>query len=127
QTSLLPRFTASLCDAVLERSDSAAMLDELARSNMFLVPLDARAEWYRYHHLFAELLQLELDRSDPTARTALGRRAAAWFRQRDLIPEAMHHFSAAGDDDAVADLLCSYSPVLFRSGQAATLLRWTER
>ncbi len=68
RTSVLGRFTPELCDAVLGREDSAAVLAELARSNMFLVALDARGEWYRYHHLFGELLQLEL-----------GRRGRAWF------------------------------------------------
>ena len=60
RTSVLGRFTPELCDAVLGAQDSAAVLAELARSNMFLVALDAHGEWYRYHHLFGELLQLEL-------------------------------------------------------------------
>ena len=77
RTSVLGRFTPELCDAVLGRDDSAAVLAELARSNMFLVALDAREQWYRYHHLFGELLQLELGREDAAA---LRRRAAAWCR-----------------------------------------------
>ena len=76
-TSVLGRFTPELCDAVLGREDSAAVLAELARSNMFLVALDAREQWYRYHHLFGELLQLELGREDAQV---LRRRAAAWCR-----------------------------------------------
>ena len=77
RTAVLERFTPELCDAALGREDSAAVLAELARSNMFLVALDAREQWYRYHHLFGELLQLQLGREDAAA---LRRRAAAWCR-----------------------------------------------
>src|SRR4029077_2754859 len=97
RTSVLERFTAPLCDAVLGRSDSLIMLDELARSNLFLVSLDTRGEWYRYHHLFAELLQLELGASHAKAPSALRRRAAKWFRERRLIADAAQHSAAAGD------------------------------
>ena len=127
RTSVLERFTASLCDAVLERTDSAAMLAEIERSNLFLVTLDPRGQWYRYHHLFAQLLQLELDHSDPALAPALRRAAATWFRERELIADAVEHAAAAGDDRTVADLLFEHGGMLLRSGRAATLLRWTER
>ena len=81
RTSVLGRFTPDLADAVLGRDDSAAILEELARANMFLVALDARGEWYRYHHLFGEVLQLELERG---AAPALRRRAADWCRADGL-------------------------------------------
>ena len=127
RTSVLQRFTASLCDAVLGRADSAEMLAEIERSNLFLVTLDPRGQWYRYHHLFAQLLQLELEHSDPPAAAALRRSAATWFRERELIADAIEHAAAAGDDRTVADLLYDYGGTLLRSGRAATLLRWVER
>ena len=91
RTSVLGRFTPELCDAVLGRDDSAGVLAELARSNMFLVALDAQGEWYRYHHLFGELLQLGCGRE---AASALRRRAAAWCRAHRLVEDAIEY--AAG-------------------------------
>ena len=106
-TSVLRRFTPDLCDAVLEREDSAAVLAELARSNMFLVALDAAGEWYRYHHLFGELLQLELGGEDAPVRR---RRAAAWCRAHGLIEDAIEYAAAAGDAETVAELLARAPP-----------------
>jgi LuxR family maltose regulon positive regulatory protein len=126
RSSVLDRFTAELCDDVLGRTDSAAMLAEIERSNLFLVALDPRGEWFRYHHLFADLLQLERGDSDPAAVVEPRRRAAAWFRERGLIAEAAEHAAAAGDEAMVADMLFENASALLRSGRAATLLRWTE-
>src|SRR5262245_32345685 len=86
RTSVLERFTPALCDAVLDREDSAAVLADLARSNMLLVTLDVREEWYRYHHLFGEVLRLEL--GDEQA-LEVRRRAAAWCRAHGLIEDAI--------------------------------------
>ena len=83
---MLGRFTPQLCDAVLGREDSGAVLAELERSNMFLVALDARGEWYRYHHLFRERLELELGLEDATM---LRRRAAAWCCAHGLVEDAI--------------------------------------
>ena len=102
RTSVLGRFTPELCDAVLGREDSAAVLSDLVRSNMFLVALDARGEWYRYHHLFGELLQLEL--GDEHAM-ALRRRAAAWCGAHGLVEDAIEYAAAAEDAEMVAELL----------------------
>jgi ATP/maltotriose-dependent transcriptional regulator MalT len=124
QTSALGRFTPELCDAVLGREDSAAVLAELARSNMFLVALDARAEWYRYHHLFGELLQLELE---PHAACELRRRAADWCRARGLVEEAIEHASAAGRAETVAELLLETHLEFIRGGRAGQFLGWVRR
>ena len=102
RTSVLGRFTPELCDAVLGREDSAAVLADLAHSNMFLVALDARGEWYRYHHLFREFLQLELRQA---AADKLRRRAAAWCGTHGLVEEAIEYAAAAGDAEMVAELL----------------------
>lgn len=126
RSAVLGRFTAELCDVVLERSDSAAMLAELERSNLFLVPLDGRGAWFRYHALFAELLQLELAGIEPDAQDAIHRRASVWFRERGLVVESAEHAAAAHDHGFVAELLADNHMVMVRSGLSATLLRWVE-
>ena len=124
RTSVLSRFTPELCDAVLGREDSAAVLAELARSNMFLVALDARGEWYRYHRLFGDVLRLELGRE---AAAELRRRAAAWCREHGLIEDAIEYAAAAADADAVAELLSEHHRELIWSGRARQFLGWTSR
>lgn len=121
QTSVLGRFTPQLCDAVLGREDSAAVLAELARSNMFLVALDARGQWYRYHHLFGELLQLELTRE---AASELRRRAGAWCRAQGLIEDAIEYATAAGDAETVAELLLETHLEFIRGGRITQFLGW---
>lgn len=88
QTAILDRFSAALCDAVTERSDAQAMLDHLDKANLFLIPLDNRREWYRYHSLFAEVLRLALDEDD---QSQLHDRAAAWCAAAGLTDMAAAH------------------------------------
>ena len=121
QTSVLGRFTPELCDAVLGREDSAEVLAELERSNMFLVALDTRGEWYRYHHLFGELLQLDLGRD---AARELRRRAAEWCRAQGMIEDAIEYAAAAGDADIVAELLLETHLQFIRGGRAGQFLGW---
>ena len=121
RTAVLGRFTPELCDAVLDRDDSAAVLAELARTNTFLVALDGRGEWYRYHHLFGELLQLELGR-EPTPE--LHRRAAAWCRAQGLIEDALEHAAAAGDAETVAELIVETHREFVWGGRIAQFLSW---
>ena len=121
RTSVLGRFTPDLCDAVLGREDSAARLAELAHSNMFLVTLDARAEWYRYHHLFGELLQLELGHEDAPE---LRRRAAGWCRAHGLVEDAIEYAAAAGDAEMVAELLCEHHLEFVWGGRLGQFLGW---
>jgi LuxR family maltose regulon positive regulatory protein len=124
ETSALGRFSASLCDAVLGRTDSAARLRELERTNRFLIALDAQGEWFRYHHLFGELLQLELTAADPAAATPIHERAAVWCHEHGLIEDALDHAAEAGEGVSLAELLSSEHLRLLRSGRVATLLRW---
>ena len=124
RTAVLERFTPELCDAVLGREDSAAVLAELARSNMFLVALDAREQWYRYHHLFGELLQLELGREDAAA---LRRRAAAWCREQGLVEDAIEYAAAAGDAETVAGLLVENDRAFVWGGRLIQFLGWVHR
>ena len=121
RTAALGRFTPELCDAVLGREDSAAVLAELARSNMFLVALDAHEQWYRYHHLFGEVLALELGREDASA---LRRRAATWCREQGLVEDALEHAAAAQDAETVAGLLVEHDRELVWGGQVGLFLRW---
>ena len=121
RTSVLGRFTPELCDAALGREDSAAVLAELARSNMFLVALDAREQWYRYHHLFGEVLALELGREDASA---LRRRAATWCCEQGLVEDAIDYAAAAGDAETVAELLVEHDRELVWGGQVGLFLRW---
>ena len=83
-TSVLERMSGGLCDAVLQTTRSAHTLETLERTNCFVVPLDRRGEWYRYHHLFGELLRTELERSEPEMVPALNSRAMAWCIANDL-------------------------------------------
>jgi len=121
RTSVLARFTPELCDALLGRRDSAHVLAELARSNMFLVSLDARREWYRYHHLFGEVLQLELGRE---AAPELRRRAAAWCRAHGLVEDAIEYAASAGDSEMVAELLLKHHLQFIWGGRLGQFLGW---
>ena len=121
RSSVLGRLTPELCDAVLEREDSAAMLAKLARSNMFLVALDANGEWYRYHHLFGELLQLEFGGEQAPA---LRRRAAAWCRAHGLVEDAIEYAAAAQDAETVAELLVELHLEFIWGGRLGQLLSW---
>ncbi|MGE5273747.1 MAG: LuxR C-terminal-related transcriptional regulator [Verrucomicrobiota bacterium] len=124
RTSILPRLCAPLCDVVTERADAMSILEELERSNLLLIPLDTRRVWYRYHRLFAELLQHELRRAEPEKVPALHRRASAWCLEAGLILEAARHASAAGDVDAAIELVGAYWSVFLVHGQLETASSW---
>src|SRR5262245_31733867 len=126
RTSILERLSGSLCDAILEAEGSALPLRELERSNLFLVPLDDHRQWYRYHHLFAQLLRLELASREPALLPVLHRRAAAWHRQAGNLEEAVHHASAAGDFAESAALIARHWLTFWRRGQRATVTRWLD-
>ena len=123
RTAVLGRFTAELSDDVLGRSDSSSMLAALEHSNLFLVPLDGRGDWFRYHTLFSERLQLELQAIDPEAEIEIHRRASVWFRERGLFVEAAEHAGDGRDYAFVARLLAAYHPSMLQTGLSATLLR----
>jgi LuxR family maltose regulon positive regulatory protein len=125
-TSVLKRLCGPLCDAVLEADGSAGLLEELERSNLFLVPLDDRRGWYRYHHLFGQLLRLELASREPALLATLHRRAAAWHRQAGNLDEAIGHASAAGDFTEAASLIARHWLTYWRRGQRATVARWLD-
>jgi ATP/maltotriose-dependent transcriptional regulator MalT len=126
RTSILKRFCGSLCDTVADRADSATLLGNLERSNLLLVPLDTKREWYRYHHLFGDLLQHELLATERDLVPVLHRRAAAWFRDAGLIVDAAHHAIAAGDIDIAVELVARHYSFFVDRGQLQTVLRWLD-
>jgi LuxR family maltose regulon positive regulatory protein len=124
RTAVLERMSGPLCEAVLELPGSAAILAELARSNMLLVPLDRRGQWYRYHHLFRDMLLAELERLEPGLIPVLRRRAAGWCLRNDRAEEALEYSMAAGDVDAVASLVEKLAVPAHRQGRVPTVQRW---
>jgi LuxR family maltose regulon positive regulatory protein len=126
RTSVLDRFCAPLCDAVIRGQDARAMLDRIERSNYFLIPLDPSHDWYRYHHLFGELLRHELERRDPGSVAELHRRAGHWFLDAGLVSEAIEHLTAAGDLDEASELIARNWLPFTNVGQRATVARWLE-
>jgi LuxR family maltose regulon positive regulatory protein len=130
RTAVLDRMCGPLCDAILDTTGSARVLESLAESNLLLVPLDRRREWYRYHHLFRDLLRAELERREPERIPELHRRAAAWCEANGLEETAIDHAQAAGDADRVARLALKAMQPVWASGRVDTVLgwmRWFER
>jgi LuxR family transcriptional regulator, maltose regulon positive regulatory protein len=126
RTSVLERLSGPLCDAVLEAQGSAELLGELEGSNLFVVPLDDRRQWYRYHQLFADLLRLQLRAREPGLVPVLHRRAAAWHQAAGNVDEAIGHASAAGDLAEAGTLIARHWATFWLGGQRATVARWLE-
>jgi LuxR family maltose regulon positive regulatory protein len=134
QTSILDRLTGRLCDAVLgdQQIQSAGLqgsqrvLEYLERSNLFVVPLDGRGEWYRYHHLFADLMRKRLERSCPDLLPSLHQRASEWCEGEGLFSEAISHALAAVDHERAANLIESQVLWVFSLGEFGLAHRWLE-
>jgi LuxR family transcriptional regulator, maltose regulon positive regulatory protein len=126
RTSILRRLSGPLCDHVLQTEGSAGLLGELERSNLFLLALDDRRQWYRYHQLFGELLRLELGNREPAVVPALHRRAAAWHRRHGDVEETIHHVTAAGETAEAGALIARHWLGTWRRGRAATVARWLQ-
>jgi LuxR family maltose regulon positive regulatory protein len=124
ETSILERLCGPLCDAVTGRSDSQDLLEELERANLFLHPLDQQRRWYRYHHLFGDLLRARLRRVEGTRLPELHRRAAAWCERHGLIDETIRHALAAGDPAWAARLVEQHLGETLRRGESVILDRW---
>jgi len=125
RAAVLRRFTVELADQVLGRSDSADVLAELERTNLFVARLE-HGGWYRVHSLFAEFASFQLAAAEPDEVAAIHRRAAAWLEARGLLVEAVEHAAAAGDHAFVAGLLVDAHLALVRTGRTRTLLRWVQ-
>jgi LuxR family maltose regulon positive regulatory protein len=123
-TAILDRFTGPLCDAVTGRGGGKAMLERLDRANLFLVPLDDRRLWYRYHHLFADVLRARLLDEQPERLGDLHRRASTWYEASGDHPAAIGHAMAAHDVEGAARLIELAAPAMFQSRQELTARRW---
>jgi len=124
QTSILSRMTGPLCDAVTGQDDGKATLEALDRRNLFLVPLDDHRRWYRYHHLFADVLLARLIDEQPDLVPSLHRRASDWYEQNDERSEAIRHALAAEDFERAADLIERAIPAMRSSRQEVVVLGW---
>ncbi|HZU86536.1 MAG TPA: LuxR C-terminal-related transcriptional regulator, partial [Anaerolineaceae bacterium] len=131
QTSILDRLCAPLCEAVVDETadgplDGQAMLEGLEEMNLFTIPLDDERRWYRYHHLFVDVLRKRLETRFPRMLPDLHRRASKWYEQNGFISESIQQAIAAGDQDRAAQLIEENGCLLLISGEIATLLSWTD-
>ena len=124
KTSILERMTGSLCDAITGREDGQEMLDLLERSNLFVIPLDNRRQWYRYHHLFADFLRQQLGRENANRIAAYHGHASQWHEDHDLASEAIHHALAAEDITRAALLIEKHAYTTRMRGEVSTVLAW---
>ena len=124
RTSILDRLSGPLCDAVTSQNGGKATLEALDRAKLFVVPLDDRRRWYRYHHLFADVLRAHMVAEQPDVISDLHGRASDWYEQNGERSEAIRHALAAEDFPKAADLIEQAMPDLRRRRQEATLLGW---
>ena len=124
ETAILDRLNGPLCDTVACREDSKTLLDSLERRNLFVVSLDDKGNWYRYHHLFADVLRVRLAAEYPSNVPTLHIRASQWFEQNDLPLEAVQHALAARDFDQVSNLIDQVGSSMLMNRQEGTLLEW---
>lgn len=123
-TSILDRLSNSLCDAVRGKDDSQALLAHVERANLFLIPLDDERQWYRYHHLFAEVLRNRMQQAEPALLPELHRRASLWYEQHEMLVEAVQHALAVPDVERAAYLIELRGMLYAQRGQAHLVLGW---
>jgi LuxR family transcriptional regulator, maltose regulon positive regulatory protein len=124
RTSILEKLSGPLCDSVLEQQESQALLASLDRANMFVVSLDEKQQWYRYHHLFAEVLRNRLQQTTPDLVPELYSRASAWYEQHELPTEAIRYALAAPAFELAIRLIQEHALPLGFQGQLYTVLGW---
>lgn len=124
RTSILDRFCAPLCDAVVGTAGTSKIIDVLQRENLFVVPLDDNQQWFRYHHLFAQVLRGLLTRTEAALVPGLHERASAWHRASGSADEAITHALAAGDQAHAIPLIAQHNHRYVGSGRIATVRRW---
>ncbi|MBI9043472.1 MAG: tetratricopeptide repeat protein [Anaerolineaceae bacterium] len=125
-TAILDRLCAPLCNAVTGREDSKEILDGLERNNLFLIPLDDKRQWYRYHHLFAEVLRIYQTEGQSEQVSSLHQRASTWFEQNGLAPDAIRHALTAEDFERAARLIELSWSAMDVSYQSSTWLGWVK-
>ena len=127
RTAVLERLSSELCDAVLERRDSAEMLLALERSNLFVIPLDTERRWFRYHVMFRAMLLRQLERYAPEGVADMHRRASAWFAERGDVRGTIEHALSAGDAHVAAETLRRSWLTLYSDGNADDAIGWISR
>lgn len=126
-TAVLERLCADLCSAVTGHSDGQTQLEALYRANLFVIPLDSQRIWFRYHHLFGELLRTRLHRRHPELVPQLHRRASEWFTKAGYGREAIAHVFEAGDYTRAAELIEREGQTIFGRGEIGTAMGWISR
>jgi LuxR family maltose regulon positive regulatory protein len=126
KTSILDRLNGELCAAVTQEDGGQEMLEAIENENLFVIPLDEERRWYRYHHLFAEVLRHHLHRGQPDVVAELHRRAAEWCEQNGLVDEAIKHALAAGDTERAARLVEEAASEMLGRGEVSLLVGWVE-
>jgi LuxR family transcriptional regulator, maltose regulon positive regulatory protein len=126
-TSILERLCGSLCDAITGQEGSQSILEALEKANLFVVSLDEERLWYRYHHLFAEVLNNRLQRTEPALVPDLHRRASSWYEAHSFVVEAVQHALVAADLEHAAHLIEHHGITIVFSGQHYTLLDWMDK
>jgi LuxR family maltose regulon positive regulatory protein len=127
QSSILERLSGSLCAAVNGQAESAQFLNQLHKSNLFLVSLDNKRQWYRYHHLFADLLRQRLNNLHPELVPVLHSRASQWYEDQDMLGAAIEHAFSAGKTARAATLVERVADRMMMQSEIVTLLRWMEQ
>ncbi|MBK5109577.1 MAG: hypothetical protein JJE12_15690, partial [Anaerolineales bacterium] len=126
KTSILQRMSGPLCNAVTQNTNSQAVLEELESGNLFIVPLDNTRHWYRYHHLFADLLAHNLSVTFPDQIPELHQRASSWFEANDLLDQAIAHAQSAGSKDRIALIIEDHWQEYIHRGELAKLRNWLD-
>lgn len=126
QTSILERLTGPLCGLITGRDDSQVILEEIERANLFVIPLDNERRWFRYHHLFADLLRQRLDRLYSNEIIELHRRACIWYARNEYFAEAIHHALVIEDYDQAAELTEKAAEIALMQSEVRTLLKWID-
>ena len=124
QTAILDRLNGPLCDVVTTQTQSKTLLETLQRGNFFLIPLDDKRHWYRYHHLFADVLRMHLMTEQPDQVADLHRRASEWYEKNNFTTDAIHHALAAKNFDRAAELIERALPFMRQSRQESAMLGW---
>jgi len=124
QTSILNRLTGSLCDVLTGQDNGQQVLERLDRANLFIVPLDDERRWYRYHHLFADLLRERLHRIQPEGSSKLHQQASAWYQQNGFEDEAIEHALSGNDFDRAVEIIDKHIDDIWGAGQHAVIQRW---
>jgi len=124
QTSILNRFTGELCNALTDQSNSHEILEHLVKTNLFIVPLDDQGHWYRYHHLFADLLRMKFSKNQKTETKRLQLKASQWFEENNFFEEAIEYSLKAEDYESGVQLLVHYADEIMMIGSYSTIWRW---